>query len=93
MINIRWKNFDSILSQSKGRGYKNFPGGVPPDPQIFQLASLAFGLDCPSLHGRPPCLTIASASLTVQYFFWIMYKKEVWLLSQARGSIKQIFNV
>ena len=66
MINIRWKNFDSILSQSKGRGYKNFPGGVPSDPQIFRLASLAFGLDCPSLHGCPPCPTIAPASLEIQ---------------------------
>ena len=69
MINIRWKNFDSILSQSKGRGHKNFPGGVPPNPPSFSARFARLWSRMPLSPWSPPCPTIASASLTTRAIY------------------------
>ena len=50
MINIRWNNFDTILSKFKGYGRKNFPR----EYLIFKLVSLAFWCWLLSRSKTPP---------------------------------------
>ena len=52
IIYISWNILDSILSQSKGHGFKIFFREDSKTP-TFQLTSLAFGLECPCVRLWP----------------------------------------